>query len=238
MRPASELSTLELEIGARSHYHSGLLRGWHRAGPRKPLKTLVITKLKTAAAVISLLSLGALAQAEGDVEAGRAIGSSCLGCHGIEGYRNAYPSYRVPKLGGQKETYLVDALKGYRDGSRQHTTMNAQAVSMTDQQIEDVAAYFASLSDEVTEGSEGQSLEVATACVACHGQNGIGLSPAWPTIAGQHEDYLVHSLQQYRDGTRKNAIMAGFAAQLSDADIALLARYYASLDGLETTARE
>ena len=202
------------------------------------MNTLVITKIKTAAAVVSLLSLSALALAEGNAEDGAKIGSSCLGCHGIDGYRNAYPSYRVPKLGGQKESYMVDALRGYRDGARPHTTMTAQASSMSDQQIEDVAAYFASLTDEVTEGSEGQSLEVATACVACHGQNGIGLSPAWPTLAGQHEDYLVHALKQYRDGTRTNVIMGGFASQLSDADIALLARYYASLDGLETTARE
>ena len=202
------------------------------------MNTLVITKIKTAVAVISLLSLSALAQAEGNAEDGVTIGSSCLGCHGIEGYRNAYPSFRVPRLGGQKESYLVDALKGYRDGARPHTTMTAQASSMTDQQIEDVAAYFASLTDEVTQGDEGQSLEAATTCVACHGQDGIGLSPAWPTLAGQHEDYLVHALQQYRDGTRSNAIMGGFAAQLSDADIALLARYYASLDGLETTSRD
>ena len=185
-----------------------------------------------------MLALSALAQADGDVEAGRAIGSACLGCHGIEGYRNAYPSYRVPKLGGQKESYMVDALRGYRDGSRKHTTMNAQAASMTDQQIEDVSAYFATLADEVNEVEGGQSLEAAQTCVACHGQNGVGLSPAWPTLTGQHEDYLVHALNQYRNGDRNNAVMAGFAAQLSDADVALLARYYASLDGLETTARE
>ena len=109
---------------------------------------------------------------------------------------------------------------------------------MSDQQIEDVAAYFASLAEEVTEGPEGRSPEAATTCIACHGQNGIGLSPTWPTLTGQHEDYLVHALEQYREGTRTNAIMGGFASQLSDADIALLARYYASLDGLETTARE
>ena len=238
MRHAFELSTLELEIGAGSHYHSGLFRGRHRAGTRKPLNTLVITKIKTAAAVVSLLAFSALAQADGDVEAGRTIGSACLGCHGIEGYRNAYPSYRVPKLGGQKESYLVDALKGYRDGSRAHTTMNAQAACMTDQQIEDVSAYFASLTNEITEAEAGISLEAAKACVACHGQNGVGLSPAWPTLTGQHEDYLVHALNQYRNGDRTDAVMVGFAAQLSDADVALLARYYASLDGLETTARE
>ena len=82
------------------------------------------------------------------------------------------------------------------------------------------------------------SPEAAATCVACHGQNGIGLSPAWPTLAGQYEDYLAHSLQQYRDGTRSEAVMAALAAPLSDADIQLLARYYASLDGLETTTKD
>ena len=64
------------------------------------------------------------------------------------------------------------------------------------------------------------------------------MQPQWPTLAGQHEDYLVHALKQYRDGVRKNAIMAPFAQALSDADIKLLAQYYASLEGLETTLKE
>lgn len=200
----------------------------------------MITKFKTAIIVAPLLAFSALAAAEGNAENGAAIGYSCLGCHGIDSYRNAYPSYRVPKLGGQKEGYLVDALRGYRDGARPHPTMTAQANSLTDQQIEDVAAYLAGLAEEVVAGdvAAGKSPEVASTCVACHGQDGVGLSPAWPTLAGQHEDYLVHALEQYRSGKRNNAIMASFAAQLSDADIALLAGYYASLDGLETTAKE
>lgn len=204
----------------------------------------MITKIKTAAAVVFLLAAGGFlaqpAAADGDVENGKIIGYSCLGCHGIEGYRNAYPSYRVPKLGGQEASYIVIALQGYRDGSRPHPTMSAQASSLTDQQIEDVAAYLASLGNETVNagGSNGTSLEEATACVACHGQNGISLSPTWPTLAGQHEDYIVHALGQYRDGTRTNAVMAAFATTLTDANIALLARYYASLDGLETSAKE
>ena len=204
----------------------------------------VNTKTKINAAALALCAAGALfvpaAFAEGDAEAGAAIGYSCLGCHGIEGYRNAYPSYRVPKLGGQQASYLVVALQGYRDGTRPHPTMNAQAASLTDQQIEDVSAYLASMNSETVEagGSEGRSFDAATTCVACHGQNGIGLSPVWPTLAGQHEDYLVHTLKQYREGKRTDAIMGGFASVLSDADINLLAQYYASLDGLETTVKE
>lgn len=176
----------------------------------------------------------------GDTERGEVIAYSCLGCHGIEGYRNAYPSYRVPKLGGQKEAYLVAALQGYRSGMRKHTTMNAQAQSLSEQDIEDVSAYLATLNtDTVTSGgSEGGGFDPAKSCAACHGQNGISVSPGWPTLAGQHEDYLVHALAQYRDGVRENAVMGPLAANLSDADIAALAAWFASLEGLETTAVE
>lgn len=175
--------------------------------------------------------------AAGDPAAGEAIGYSCLGCHGIEGYRNMYPSFRVPKLGGQKAAYLEAALKGYRDGTRAHPTMVAQASSLSDQQIADVAAYLATLGEETVEagGDEAPPFDKAATCAACHGQNGIGASPVWPTLAGQYESYLVHSLNQYRNGERTNAVMAPMAAPLTDEDVVQLARYYASLKGLETT---
>ncbi len=80
--------------------------------------------------------------------AGRLKAEGCLGCHGIEGYRNAYPSYRVPKIGGQTETYLVAALKAYRSGERQHPTMQAQGASLSDEDIADLAAWLASYSDK------------------------------------------------------------------------------------------
>jgi cytochrome c553 len=148
-----------------------------------------------------------------------------------------YPSFRVPKLGGQKEAYLVAALKGYRDGTRKHSTMQAHGQSLSLQEIEDVAAYFASIPNETVEagGTPGASFDKAQACAACHGANGISNNPEWPTLAGQHEDYLVHALRQYRNGERKNAVMAAQAMIIAEEDIALLARYYAGLDGLKTT---
>lgn len=193
----------------------------------------VIIKTKIALTAVLTLFAGAVF-AEGDPEAGSTIGYSCLGCHGIYGYRNAYPSYRVPKLGGQSAAYLVIALKGYRDGTREHPTMLAQATSLTDQQIEDVAAYLAS--DAVAAGgSAAPGIAQTATCIACHGQNGIALSPTWPTLAGQHEDYLAHALNQYRDGTRKDPVMAPMAAALTDDDVKVLAKYYSRLDGLETS---
>jgi cytochrome c553 len=198
---------------------------------------IIKTKFVLMALLLFVTSAAAPAFAEGDPGAGAELAYSCLGCHGIEGYRNAYPSYRVPKLGGQKAAYLVIAITGYRDGKRAHPTMGAHASSLTDQQIEDVAAYLASLGDDTVAagGSTAPSIEQTSTCIACHGQNGISMSPTWPTLAGQHEDYLEHALNQYRDGTRTDSVMAPMAAALTDDDVALLARYYSRLDGLETT---
>ena len=196
--------------------------------------------IKTKIAFIAaLLLLSGTAAAEGDAADGAAIGYSCLGCHGIEGYRNAYPSFRVPKLGGQTATYLEIALRGYRDGMREHPTMVAQAASLSDQQIADVAAFLAGFGSDVVEAG-GETVPVfqkAATCAACHGQNGISVSPPWPTLAGQHEEYLVHALNQYRDGSRKDPVMSPMAAPLTDEDVKILAKYFSSLKGLETTTK-
>jgi len=193
-----------------------------------------------ASAATLILPAAFLAQpalAQGDAEAGREIGYTCLGCHGIVGYRNAYPSYRVPKLGGQKAAYIVVALKGYRDGRRSHDTMEAQAKSLSDQDIEDVAAYLASLNAGTVEagGTQGASFDKAATCAACHGQNGISVNAMWPTLAGQHEDYFVQAIRQYKDGRRSDPQMSPMAATIAEEDVAVLAAWFAGLEGLETT---
>jgi len=82
---------------------------------------------------------------DADLEEGRLLAYSCQGCHGIAGYKNAYPNYRVPKIGGQSAEYLVEAMNGYRSGMRPHRTMQAQSLSLSQQQIENVAAYLSTL---------------------------------------------------------------------------------------------
>lgn len=204
----------------------------------------MVTDMKIVAGVATLLLASSLAapcaRADGDVAAGKEIAYTCLGCHGIEGYRNAYPSYRVPKLGGQKAAYLVIAMKGYRDGTREHPTMAAQASSLSDKDIDDVAAYLASVAGETVAagGSKNASFAKADNCAACHGKNGISVNAMWPTLAGQHEDYLEQALRKYRDGTRQDPVMSASAALIVEEDVALLARYFADLDGLETTKPE
>ena len=97
----------------------------------------------------SLLATAAFAattaHAAGDKEAGRLKTYTCHGCHGVPGYKNAYPNYHVPRIAGQNYDYLVAALKGYQSGDRSHPTMRAQGESLSAQDIEDIAAYLAGL---------------------------------------------------------------------------------------------
>lgn len=82
---------------------------------------------------------------QGDPEAAKSKMSMCVGCHGIPGYRTAFPDvYPVPKLGGQHAAYIVRALQAYRSGERNHPTMRAIAASLSDQDMADLAAYYSS----------------------------------------------------------------------------------------------
>ena len=82
---------------------------------------------------------------KGNGDTGRELTYTCQGCHGITGYKNAYPNYHVPKIGGQSSEYLVNALSEYKKGTRKHPTMQAQAQSFSDQDIADIAAFLSNL---------------------------------------------------------------------------------------------
>jgi cytochrome c553 len=90
--------------------------------------------------VVSVLPVSGYAA--GDAAAGKIKAFSCMGCHGIPGYNNVYPTYHVPKLGGQHADYIVAALQGYKSGQRNHGTMRAQATTLSDQDMQDIAAFF------------------------------------------------------------------------------------------------
>ncbi|HEX6007853.1 MAG TPA: cytochrome c [Burkholderiales bacterium] len=100
-------------------------------------------KLFTAAALFG--AAGALAAAEGNAAAGAEKNSMCAGCHGIPGYKTAFPEvYSVPKLGGQHAAYIVKALQAYKTGERSHPSMRAISATLSEQDIADLAAYYAS----------------------------------------------------------------------------------------------
>ncbi len=101
-------------------------------------------QIRMMIAAAAALCAGAV-NAEGDAVVGKEKSYTCTGCHGIPAYNNTYPTYHVPKLGGQNYDYIVAALKAYKAGERQHATMQAQATSLSEQDIQDIAAYFVSL---------------------------------------------------------------------------------------------
>lgn len=177
---------------------------------------------------------------QGDAKHGKAISYTCLGCHGIEGYKNAYPMYSVPKLEGQRPEYLAAALHEYKSGDREHLTMHSQASTLSDQDIADIAAYFSG-KPLVSQGKPAAANPPpsVTLCVSCHGQDGVAIAPAYPSLAGQHEDYIARAIDEYRKGGRKNPIMKGFAATLKDEDIAVIAKYFSREDhpSLSTESR-
>jgi cytochrome c553 len=174
------------------------------------------------------LSVAAVtAHAEGDAARGKVLGYTCHGCHGIENYKNVYPTYSVPKLGGQSAKYIEDALKGYASGDRVHSTMTAHAASLTEAQRADIAAFFAASPMREAGPPVGTAPAAAAVCVTCHGNDGLGISPDYPILAGQHQDYLEQSLREYKSGKRKNAVMAGIISGVKDEDIPALAKYFA-----------
>ena len=183
-------------------------------------------------ASLFLASIAAHSQApafEGDVKRGQQLAYTCNGCHAIPNYKNVYPTYSVPKLHGQRPQYLLAALKAYKSGERSHGTMHSQAASMNEQDMADVAAYLAGpsvLSESRNDVPADQRPKASEVCLACHGTNGVGITVDYPTISGQHRDYIVRALTDYQKGGRKNAVMAGMAANLTREDIEALASYY------------
>jgi cytochrome c553 len=187
----------------------------------------------TVLAAALLLPLAAPAQQPapvGDVANGEKVAYTCNGCHAIPNYKNVYPTYSVPKLQGQRPQYLVAALKAYKSGERSHGTMHSQAASLSEQDMIDVAAYLAGpqvLTESKSDVEAKDRPKASEVCLACHGTNGVGITPDYPSLAGQHADYLERALTDYKKGGRKNAVMAPMTATLTDQDIRELAHFYA-----------
>lgn len=198
----------------------------------RSLRTWLTAALAVAGLAVGLaFSVPASAQSApaGNAARGKTLAYTCLGCHAAEGYKNVQPMYSVPRLNGQSAAYLVAALKGYKSSERSHMTMHAHAVSMTEQDMWDIATYLAGTTIKTeTVKPTGTPPAAAAVCVACHGNNGVGITADYPILAGQHRDYLVHTLKEYQKGGRKNAVMAGFMGLLKPSDIEALAAYYSA----------
>ena len=195
---------------------------WLRSGMRSG----VLVAAVVCSGVVSTSVTAQEPGAAGNPQKGKQLSYTCLGCHGVDGYKNAYPNYSVPELEGQHAEYIAAALKEYRDGDRAHLTMHSQASSLTDQDIADVAAYFAGKPLTADAKPIGDVPEPAKICTTCHGPNGVGITSLYPTLAGQHPDYIVRALQEYKHGGRKNPIMVGMAQTVKEEDMKIIAEYF------------
>lgn len=219
---------------------AALVKFWYFMRPLASARTTSphgeLKDMKKAALIMGLalagLLAGPVATAAGDPDAGRNKAETCFGCHGIPNYTNTYPTYSVPKLGGQHAERIVAALQAYQSGDRQHPTMSAQAASLSPQDIEDIAAYFATFEGGESEPARGGDASVgkekAQTCAGCHGADGQSPNPMYPVLSSQYADYIVHALRSYKSGQRKNPIMSSLAAPLTEQDMKDLAAWFAS----------
>lgn len=188
------------------------------------------------------LTLSLPAAAEGDKSAGKAKSAVCAGCHGVDG-NSTNPEW--PKLAGQHEDYIVKQLQEFKSKVRDNATMYPQAAALSDQDMADLAAYFASqtpkpgIADEkVVKLGEtlfrgGSSASGLSACTGCHGPNGAGNPLAkFPSLAGQHATYTANQLKAFRAGVRANdagKMMRMISTRLTDPEIEALAQYISGL---------
>lgn len=207
-------------------------------------------KMKNIGLLICLfLGFNTSALAQGDVESGKAKSVTCAACHGTDG-NSAIPMN--PKLAGQHTNYLVKQLTEFKLASqtggqegRNNAVMNGMSAALSEQDIQDLAAYFSAQEPTKGEASEefvelGNKLYLGgdldrgiTACIACHGPKGNGTSlSGFPDISGQHAEYIASQLKMFRSGDRANSLngmMGDIAKRMTDKDIEAISSYVAGL---------
>lgn len=185
----------------------------------------------------------ARADVGGNVDAGKEKAAQvCAACHGLDGNGGADPTW--PKLSGQIPEYLVAQLQRFKSGARENPIMKGMAAALSDQDMKDVAAYYASLPRSLGSAGDkdlaqqGQSIyrggiaaSAVPACMSCHGPSGHGLPPNYPRLYAQNTAYTDKQLLDFKAGRRASAdnIMPQIAGRLSESEIKAVAEYLAGL---------
>lgn len=182
------------------------------------------------------------AMAAGDASAGKGKSESCALCHGADGNS---PSDMFPKLAGQGEAYLVKQISDFKSGVRENAIMAPMVAALSEQDIADLAAYYAG--NKTTEGGVAEELLEAgkavyrggnkesglPACMACHGPTGAGVPAAkWPALSGQYPAYIAAQLNSFASGTRTNdlnSMMRDIATKMTDNEIKAVSAYASGL---------
>jgi len=193
-------------------------------------------------ATVASLSLLGSAHAAGSAEAGQAKAAMCAACHGTDG-NSAAPNF--PKLAGQHADYIAKQLQNFKSGERKDATMNGMAAALSEQDMADLGAFYAAQKVSVGSAAEdkvalgetvyraGNTASGVAACAACHGPTAAGNPMAkFPSLSGQHADYTMKQLKDFRAGVRANdagSMMRGVAKKMTDAEIEAVAQYIQGL---------
>lgn len=215
-------------------------RGAMRSPPAEPSSILGLSARKLA--IIVLLPLALIACEEkkeavvkpADIAAGKAVvEAQCVGCHGLDG-QGVAPG--IPDLAAQDERYLVAALSGYKEGIRTHAALRDLTADLKDEDIRNIAGYFAGLPPLVTVAEPGlpavlspyeKGKAASEVCARCHGEAGNSTTVGIPSLAGQQPRYFMSAVRAYLDG-RRSIEGQEMLRELSHVDIESLALYYAS----------
>ncbi len=177
----------------------------------------------------------------GDAAVGKEKSATCVACHGTDGNSSIA---QFPKIAGQVPGYIASQLAAYKSGQRPDPVMAGMVGALSQQDMANLDAYFASQKstagaispDQQEQAYAGEAVYrggIAAfnvpACMGCHGPSGSGIPPAFPRLAGQHADYIEQQLHAFKSGERQNAIMNPIAFPLSEAQISQLALYISAL---------
>jgi cytochrome c553 len=200
-------------------------------------------KFVASVALATVLGWNAPAFAAGSAEAGKGKSATCMACHGADG-NSVNPEW--PNLAGQHAGYIVKQIKHFKAGDRQNALMTPMAAILSDQDAEDLAAYYSTQALRPTGETEPSKLKLGErvfragspangvpACASCHGPTGRGNPPAgYAAISGQHGTYVAAQLRAYKAGTRAtdpNQMMRDVARKLSEEEIDAVASYVQGL---------
>ena len=195
-------------------------------------------RILTAAVFGMAVSMTSAAIAAGDVTAGKQKAAACAACHSTDG--NSL-SDAFPKLAGQHEGYIVKQLMDFKSGDRQNALMAPMAANLSDQDMADLGAFYASqktapgaVSEDMLAAGEqiyrgGNKETGVPACMACHGPNGSGMAAAnWPKLSAQYSSYVETQLHAFAKGERANdpnGMMRDIAKKMSEAEIKAVSAY-------------
>jgi cytochrome c553 len=220
---------------------------------------LVVLGLLVASAPVGRAQPDPFAEREPDINQGRfvAVGGfiegrnggramACMQCHGLDGAGDAAGAF--PRLAGQSAWYLYKSLRDYASGARPNDIMTPIARALSDVEMQDVSAYYASIENapypppprvDAEALQRGGALNAVGSarlgvqgCVNCHGPGGRGLPPSFPYLAGLSANYLEHQMHLFADGTRRTdpmGVMELIARSLTPEDIRAVSLYFASL---------